>query len=240
MLTAHHWRLGLGLRLLATEGDTMGQVWVYCAGPLFTEKEKEEMSAIGKALEGEGYKTFLPHRDGLELTDCTARLCALGVPPTEAGALVSEAIFALDVYQVLRHCHVLVANLNGRVPDEGTVSEAAMAWARGKAVVGYKSDSRSVFDGQDNPLVAGLFGFRLCASTLEVAQVVRELTPRAIADDISTEREAELGEHCALGREIWSVMKKSRPRDEIIDEVVDVIAKKSSNGARRACSDAET
>jgi hypothetical protein len=36
-----------------------------------------------------------------------------------------------------------------------------MAWTAGKAVVLFKDDARSKIDGLDNPLVAGLGGFRL-------------------------------------------------------------------------------
>lgn len=48
--------------------------------------------------------------------------------------------------------------MNGRVPDEGAVSEAAMAFAVGHPVVIYKNDARSLVGGKDNPLVAGLSG----------------------------------------------------------------------------------
>ena len=120
---------------------------VYCAGPLFNPKEREEMAALAGTLEEAGYETFLPQRDGLELTKCVAALVAKGLPPSSANRAMSEAIFALDVYQVLHGCDIVVANLNGRVPDEGTVSEAAIAWSRGKPVVGYKADTRSAFGG---------------------------------------------------------------------------------------------
>ena len=34
--------------------------FVYCAGPLFIEKQREEMNELAIALEGEGFGTFLP------------------------------------------------------------------------------------------------------------------------------------------------------------------------------------
>jgi nucleoside 2-deoxyribosyltransferase len=40
--------------------------------------------------------------------------------------IVNKAIFSLDTYQLLRQCDVVVANLNGRVPDEGTIVEATL------------------------------------------------------------------------------------------------------------------
>ena len=122
-----------------------GRLRVYCAGPLFNRKEQEEMLQISEALEEAGFDTFLPQRDGLELSKCVDELVREGMTVEEAGRLMAEAIFALDVYQVLEGCHMLVANLNGRVPDEGAVSEAAIAWARGKPVIAYKADMRSAF-----------------------------------------------------------------------------------------------
>ncbi|MDQ3330873.1 MAG: nucleoside 2-deoxyribosyltransferase domain-containing protein, partial [Planctomycetota bacterium] len=39
---------------------------VYCAGPLFNECERQEMAAIADALVADGYRVYLPHRDGME------------------------------------------------------------------------------------------------------------------------------------------------------------------------------
>ena len=166
---------------------------VYCAGPLFNERERDEMRQIAQALEGAGFETFLPQRDGLELTKCVDELVRIGYGSERASRLISEAIFALDVYQVLRGCDAIVANLNGRVPDEGTVSEAAMAWARGQLVVGYKADTRTAHRGQDNPLVAGLFGFRLCPTIQDAVRAVEAgLTRVGATKTRRTVREEEI------------------------------------------------
>jgi hypothetical protein len=53
-----------------------------------------------------------------------------------------------------------------------------MAWTAGKAVVLFKDDVRSKIDGLDNPLVAGLGGFRLVSHSEELP---RALT-RALAE----------------------------------------------------------
>jgi hypothetical protein len=63
-------------------------------------------------------------------------------------------------------------NLNGRVPDEGAVVEGAMAWTVGKAVVLFKDDARSKIDGLDNPLVAGLGGFRFVNHSEDVPRAL--------------------------------------------------------------------
>ena len=191
-----------------------GRTRVYCAGPLFNEKEREEMQQIAGRLEACGFDTFLPQRDGLELTTCVDELVRQGFTPDRANRLMGQAIFALDVHQVLHVCDLLVANLNGRVPDEGTVSEAAMAWSRGVPVIGYKADSRSVFASQDNPLVAGLFGFRLCQSIDEIEQAVRTAT------DALDRRVAPADDFVGPGSEIWSALQRSRAVADVIDVIV--------------------
>ena len=62
---------------------------VYCAGPLFNEAERREMSAIAEVLRRSGYEPFVPHADGLEFArvqpylaeqgyDAVARFVAVG------------------------------------------------------------------------------------------------------------------------------------------------------------------
>lgn len=182
---------------------------VYCAGPLFNEKEKEEMAEISCALEQAGFDTFLPQRDGLELTVCLERLKDRGVTPDLASEALSRAIFALDVYQVIDDCDAIVVNLNGRVPDEGAVSEAAMAWCHGKVMAGYKADGRSVFEGQDNPLVAGLFEFRLFQSVADVVEAVgKALAEQPSREERFSARKRELRESLDLGERIWLAMQQ--------------------------------
>lgn len=137
---------------------------VYCAGPLFNEPEKREMAAIAAALEKAGHETFLPQRDGFELADVAGELQKAGTEPRRAVELVHRAIFHLDVYHLLGWSEAAVANLNGRVPDEGTVVEAALAWHAGKALVLYKRDERAPFAGDDNPMLTCLADCQTTAS----------------------------------------------------------------------------
>ena len=41
----------------------------------------------------------------------------------------------MDCHELLNATTGVVANLNGRIPDEGTIVEAALAWHSGKALV---------------------------------------------------------------------------------------------------------
>ncbi len=131
---------------------------VYCAGPLFNQAERLEMTQIADALRRDGFDPFLPHEE-IEFSQVHPSLVDCGLTPAEAARMLHEAIFALDVYFVILGCGSLVFNLNGRVPDEGAVAEATMAWMLGKPMVFYKADSRSLIEGRDNPIVAGQTGF---------------------------------------------------------------------------------
>jgi nucleoside 2-deoxyribosyltransferase len=148
---------------------------VYCAGPLFTQKERDEMAEIAAALEGLGFDTFLPHRDGLEFQPLSHVLMSKGVEPDEATELWNQAIFAIDAFSALVASDALVVNLNGRVPDEGAVAEASMAWCAGKVVVGYKTDVRSLVFGHDNAMISGLIDFQTAMSPAGAARKVKEL-----------------------------------------------------------------
>lgn len=114
------------------------------------------MAAIAGVLERAGHTTFLPHRDGLEAYVLRLGDSALSSLLPGARALVDRAIFSLDVYELVERCEAVVCNLNGRVPDEGMVVEAAIAFAVGVPVVHYKADARAPFGGVDNAMLTSL------------------------------------------------------------------------------------
>jgi nucleoside 2-deoxyribosyltransferase len=189
---------------------------VYCAGPLFNAKERDEMAELASGLETAGLQTFLPQRDGLELTACVSELARTGVGPEAATDIVSRAIFALDAYQVVEACDAIIVNLNGRVPDEGAVSEAAMAWRSGKVVVGYKADGRSVFLGGDNPLVAGLFDFCIHARIEDAVEGVVDALASKTASPREILRGNGLPQCVASGRRLWDMLSRDRATDRIV------------------------
>lgn len=133
---------------------------VYCAGPLFNSCEREEMTIIANRLTDAGYAVYLPHRDGMEFRLVLDVLISRGYEKALAGQFLHSAIFALDVYQLVSACDAVVWNLNGRVPDEGAVSEAAMAWILGKPMIAFSDDARSLIEGRINPLLFGLVDFQ--------------------------------------------------------------------------------
>lgn len=160
---------------------------LYCAGPLFNPKEREAMSEIAKTLENAGYRVFLPQRDGLELACILPILQEQGIPYKDASEICNKAIFVLDVFQIM-NSDGLVLNMNGRVPDEGAVAEAGIAWAHGKALVIFNTDKRSLIQGNSNPMVMGLTDFKYVTSYDEIKSEFDRLfadgAPRPISQAI--------------------------------------------------------
>ncbi|MCH9653089.1 MAG: nucleoside 2-deoxyribosyltransferase [Planctomycetes bacterium] len=159
------------------------QIRVYCAGPLFNRSEREEMTAIADLLTETGYSVYLPHRDGMEFRLVLEILVERNWDTPTAAQFLHEAIFSLDVYQLVVECEAMVWNLNGRTPDEGAVSEAAMTWMLGKPLIAYQDDVRSLIQGRMNPLLVGMVNFEsvdqieLIPNALSVSIMNHELRP---------------------------------------------------------------
>jgi len=160
---------------------------VYCAGPLFNPSERAEMEMLAETLEQAGFETFLPHRDGLLVGVMVSDLMQAGYSLEAAQWMARQAIFALDVYHVLLGCDGALVNLNGRVPDEGALVEGAMAWMAGKAVVLFKDDARSVIAGMDNPLVAGLGGFRFVSHADDLPRAMSRVLIESASEALRVE-----------------------------------------------------
>jgi len=194
----------------------------YCLNRLelrVNRAEQAEMAEIAGSLERVGFRTFLPQRDGLVLDEVRRELLRGGYNPSEARRMAQTAIFRLDAFEVLHGCEGLVANLNGRVPDEGTVAEAAMAWTAGKSVVLYKSDNRSLMHGADNPLVAGLGQFATLSTIPEVAyafaQLLRKRAPQPAGGLPASVKSAV--EH---GRRLSAALAAAKSPAEIVAAVI--------------------
>ncbi|HEV3340296.1 MAG TPA: nucleoside 2-deoxyribosyltransferase [Pirellulales bacterium] len=202
---------------------------VYCAGPLFNEPERQEMSSIAAGLRQAGFEPFVPHADGLEFAKVQPYLAAQGYDPAAAGRLLHEAIFALDVYQVVLGCGSLVMNMNGRVPDEGAVSEAAMAWSFGKPVVIYKADARTKVAGRDNPLVVGLSQFETVAEIDDLGRALAKRYAEVRPDpETAVPCPPYLRETLAGGKRLWErlqAMGAARPADQVAEAVLDEFGK---------------
>ena len=181
------------------------------------------MAALARAIEGAGYPTFLPQRDGLEAYLLRFVDSPLNVRPLRDR--LEAAIFALDAYQIVERCAGLVFNLNGRVPDEGGVAEAAIAFAVGKPVVLYKNDRRSAFAGRDTPMVTALSSLPPVIDVRRLPGALRQVFRRA-ADQAPGAQGQRLRAAVSLGRRLWGVMErapaslgKDRTSQALVEEI---------------------
>lgn len=131
------------------------QKLVYCSGSHYSLEESTGLLEIAKVLDGGGFRTYLPSRDGIDFL--IGKLA--GVDPAEMigiMAVLNKAVFAVEIFQVVRRCDALVFSMNGRTPEEGSVFKTSLAYAVGLPLVLYKNDNRSVFNGRDNTMITGL------------------------------------------------------------------------------------
>lgn len=189
----------------------MDSCCVYCAGPLFNQSERDEMTAISEVLVQNGHSVYLPHRDGMEFRLVREELIERGWDATIAGQFLHEAIFALDIYQLAIACDAMVWNQNGRVPDEGAVSEAAIAWTLGKPLIAYHDDVRSMVAGRMNPLLAGLVDFTTVTTIAEIPAALVVERQRTASRQIELQRlSTKLKTAVERGEALWSALCSER------------------------------
>ncbi len=193
----------------------MDSLCVYCAGPLFNQSERDEMTAISDVLVSQGHSVFLPHRDGMEFRLVREALIEQGWDPEIAGTFLREAIFALDVYQLAIACDAMVWNLNGRVPDEGAVSEAAIAWTLGKPLIGFQDDARSLIAGRVNPLLVGLVDFVTVCRIQDIPTALEAERRKTNVNPIDHDRlPVKLKTAVDRGAELWKALRKEKADGE--------------------------
>lgn len=182
---------------------------IYCSGPLFSPGERGEMLAISRCLEEHGWDTFLPQRDGIEALVMGMVNSPLNVNLFNVRRALDRAIFALDIYQLLERCDALVMNMNGRVPDEGALVEAAVAWTAGKPLVIYKDDARTAFKGMDNSMISGLVrGRRVTSIEALPGEIEKAMVKTTGHGDYGSPIPDDVALSVNLGRRIWGLMMK--------------------------------
>jgi len=192
---------------------------IYCAGPLFNPKEREEMNSIATTLEAAGYSVFLPQRDGLELARLLPVLIERGISEENASVVLNKAIFSLDVFEVI-DSNGLMLNVNGRVPDEGAMVEAGIAWAHEKPVVIFKSDDRSLIQGNCNPLIMGLADFKCANKYRDIAVAFdREFSKTNAKTDT---KKFSFSSANTKGETIRDYLMKQKTANEIADLLIEL------------------
>jgi len=96
----------------------------YIAGPLFSDAERAFNLQIEAVCRAAGFETFLPQRDA-------------PVPGPSNG----KDVFGSEL-RANEWADVIVANLDGMDVDSGTAWEIGYAIARGKSVIGIRTDWR--------------------------------------------------------------------------------------------------
>lgn len=196
---------------------------VYCAGPLFNGSERREMEAIAGVLEAAGGGVYLPHRDGMEFRVIHHILVERGWPAPTAAKFLHAAIFALDIYQLVTECDAVVWNLNGRTPDEGAVSEAAIAWTLGKPLVAYRDDVRSLIAGRVNPLLVGLVDFTTVEQIEEIPAALTEaVRQQEVAEPALSEMPPRIQRAVGEGERLWQAINKTGAEDD--ERLADLVA----------------
>jgi len=190
---------------------------VYLAGPMFSMADKGQQADLATALKKE-FGVHLPQTDGIEVASVMA---LLNDPLLHAGIMLeaplaqrfvtwgTRAVVALDIYQAVEGCQCVVLNLDGRVPDEGSLVEATVAWYAGRPVVPFKTTPITELGVNSNPMVDAIT--RWLPPVSDVAQV-----PQAVRSALSAGREVNLGlvppeiqQLCQLGRTVWEIRKRA-------------------------------
>ena len=165
------------------------------------------MANLAALAEKAGHSTFLPQRDGLEML--AMRLMTVPAAGTVLAApgskLMRKAVFALDVHELLDRCDAVVVNINGRVPDEGAMVEAALAFAAGLPVVAYKQDVRAPFRGMDNPMLSGVTGWNVVSTLQDLPDAIHAALVRAPSRQ-QVRLSDELREALAFGRKVKALL----------------------------------
>lgn len=114
---------------------------IYMAAPLFNPMERERNIRYATKLTEVGFDLFIPQVHSGE-----AKL------KNSKEGTEREKIFERDVAGVV-NSDIVIAFVNGRVPDEGTCFELGMAYALNKVVIVVNDDDRSFMDGHMNVMI---------------------------------------------------------------------------------------
>lgn len=183
------------------------------------------MALIAEALQNAGYQVFLPQNDGLEFARLFPAFLSKGIQVKEAEQLLNRAIFALDVFQV-KDSHGLVLNMNGRVPDEGAMVEAGVAWACQHPIVIYHNDDRSLIQGNSNPLVLGLADFATVNRYEDVAPAF-DRHFEELGDRLFQEQASFTEDSLHHGQTISECLTHNRNEEEIANLLLDLFGGKT-------------
>jgi len=113
----------------------------------------------------------------------------------------------------------LILNMNGRVPDEGAMVEAGIAWSHNKTVVTFKNDDRSLIQGNCNPLVMGLSDFEFVDKYEEIPTAFdRKLAEPSRSPSLTLSSNFETASK--NGQKISNYLSRGRTSDEVAELLI--------------------
>ncbi|KPA12803.1 nucleoside 2-deoxyribosyltransferase [Candidatus Magnetomorum sp. HK-1] len=196
---------------------------IYCSGPLFSPEEQVGMNAISQVIEQAGYSVFLPQRDGLEAYVLKYINTPLNTRLFYIRDQIDQAIFALDVFQIVQRCHAILVNLNGRVPDEGAIVEASIAFSCNKPVIFYKNDCRAPFSGRDNAMILGLSNVKMVKDLDDIPVRLKKVLSRISLKSSKITQAGPLMSAIKHGERIWTLMKPFQSAKQKTTEQMDAM-----------------
>lgn len=122
-------------------------MYAYIASPLCSEAEKSFNLRLRDFLVECGFTCYLPQADGGSLS----ALVKQGVDDEET---IRRRLFEADC-AAIRRSDLVIACLDGRVPDEGLCIEVGMAFTLGIPCLAFKTDTRTAIRGRDNLMIEG-------------------------------------------------------------------------------------
>ena len=131
---------------------------VYLAAPLFSEAECDFNRKLRDELINSGFKVFLPQEDSNNVKDMLDR---------------QKIIFNKNL-KGIENSDILVAVIDGADVDSGTAWEIGFAFAKGKPVLGLRSDFRTLgIEGTVNLMIER--SVVLCMSVSELLNRLKSI-----------------------------------------------------------------
>lgn len=167
----------LSARVLAShEALNGGEMRIYLAGPLgFSEAGRAFVPKLKSLLAAKGYRII----DPFALTDTRAAQRLRYGPKRRAAWRKLNAVIAANNRAAIDGCDAVVAVLDGSDVDSGTAAEIGYAFARDKAIVGYRGDFRLSADNE-GAVVNLQVEYFIRESGGQIVTMLRDL-PKALA-----------------------------------------------------------
>lgn len=132
---------------------------VYLAAPLFSEAECDFNRKLKSEMHSIGFNVFLPQEDSNNVHDTTDR---------------QKIIFDKNL-KGIEKSDILVAVIDGADVDSGTAWEIGYAFARGKPVIGFRTDFRTLgIEGTVNLMIER--SVILCMNISELLNHLKSMT----------------------------------------------------------------